>query len=194
MFPPRSVVTERETLDIHSSTVGTATSMKQPIAGVVPRDAAEVTVMTVWPSISAYPSGRFLGRMYAIHTGPYIFRIGNIIALASIPHALALYVYRILPFLGVRYKLTNRRIIVQRGLMAVDDKSVELDRFDSIAIEVQLGQQWFKAGDLVFYLGNVETFRLEGVSRPEAFRTVCMNSRNAYVEVHDALQRQAVSA
>lgn len=168
--------------------------MKQSIAGVVPRDADEVTVMTVWPSIAAYPSGRFLGRLYGIQSGSYVFRIGNFIVLASIPHALALYIFRILPFVGMRYKLTNRRVVVQRGLMAVDDKSVELDRFDSVVIEIRPGQKWFKAGDLVFHLGHVETFRLEGVSRPEAFRMVCMNSRNAYVEVGEALQRQAVSA
>ena len=165
--------------------------MKRAIAGVVSRDAAEASVMTVWPSIAAYPSGRWLGRLYNLRGGSYIFRLGNFIALASIPHALALYAYRILPYVGTRYALTNRRIIVQRGLMAVDDKSVDLDRFDRIEVVVQTGQEWFQAGDLVFFQQNTETFRLEGVSRPESFRQICMKSHDAYVGLSEVLQRQA---
>ncbi len=168
--------------------------MKQAIAGVVARDMVEVDVMTVWPSISAYPSGRFLGRLYANRFGIYVFRIGNLIALASIPHALALYFYRILPWVGARYTLTNRRVIVQRGIQAVEDKSTELDRFNRIEVEVQPGQSWFKAGNLLFYQGQTETFRLEGVSRPEVFREVCMKSNASYLGVKAALERQAASA
>ena len=51
----------------------------------------------------------------------------------------------------------------------------------------------FSAGDLAFRLGNVETFRLDGVSRPEALRQTCLKSRQAYVGVKQALQREAVS-
>ncbi|MCH2130896.1 MAG: PH domain-containing protein [Pirellulaceae bacterium] len=166
--------------------------MKRAIAGVVPREVAEVPVMTVWPSIAAYPSGRFLGTLYNWRGGTYIFRLGNLLALASIPHALALYFYRILPYVGTRYTLTNRRVVVQRGLMAMDDKSVDLDRFDRIEIQVQLGQEWFQAGDLVFFQENTETFRLDGVSRPEAFRQVCIKSHEAYVGLANVLQQQVV--
>ena len=81
---------------------------------------------------------------------------------------------RIAPGIGTRYRLTNRRIIVERGLTSVEDKAVDLDRFDTINIDVQPGQAWYDAGDLVFKLGNVETFRLEGVSRPAAFRETCL--------------------
>ena len=165
--------------------------MKQTNARVAPSEMPEATVMTVWPSICAYPSGRFLGRLYTIPAGIYVFTLGNLLALASIPHALALYVFRILPFTGMRYQITNRRIVVQRGLMAIDDKSVELDRFDRIDVQVQPGQEWFKAGDLVFFNGSVETFRLDGVSRPHVFRATCMKSRTSFVGVQEALEREA---
>jgi hypothetical protein len=110
----------------------------------------------------------------------YFFRVGNLIALLSIPIALVLYFMRIAPGIGVRYRLTNRRIIVERGLTSVQDKAVDLDRFDSVNVDVQPGQAWYHAGDLVFKLGNVETFRLEGVSRPEAFRETCLKSHLAH--------------
>jgi hypothetical protein len=87
--------------------------------------------------------------------------------------------------------VTNRRIIVERGLQAKEEKSVDLDRFDAIDIDVDLGQEWYDAADLVFRQGDIETFRLEGVSRPAAFRQVCLKSHQAYVGVREALGREA---
>ena len=171
--------------------VATAPSEVQPISGVVPPEIRETTVMTVWPSVAKYSLGRTLGSLYAITwPGVYIFRIGHLIALATIPVALVLYFMRVAPFIGIRYRLTNRRIIVERGLSGVPDKAVDLDRFDTITIDVQPGQAWYHAGDLVFRLGNVETFRLEGVSRPAAFRETCLKSHLAHSSVKIARKRK----
>ena len=140
--------------------------------------------MTVWPSVAKYGLGRTLGTLFDIRwPDVYLFRLGRLIALASIPVALVLFFMRIAPFIGTRYRLTNRRIIVERGLSGVEDKAVDLDRFDTILIDVQPGQSWYEAGDLVFKLGNVETFRLEGVSRPAAFRETCLKSHMAHAGV-----------
>jgi hypothetical protein len=116
--------------------------------------------------------------------------LGNLIALLSIPIALVLYFVRIAPGIGTRYRLTNRRIIVERGLTSQEDKAVDLDRFDRIDIDVLPGEAWYHAGDLVFKLGNVETFRLEGVSRPATFRETCLKSRLAHATVKHARQGQ----
>lgn len=162
-----------------------------PIAGVMPAETKEATVMTVWPSNAKFGLGRMLGQAYAI-TWPdiYIFRLGNLVALLSIPLALLLFFMRIGPFVGTRYRLTNRRIVVERGLSSKEDKAVDLDRFETIDIAVQPGQAWYDAGDLVFKLGNVETFRLEGVSRPAAFRETCLKAHMAFKGVRQARQRQ----
>ena len=169
--------------------------MKQPIAGVAPSDTAEVTMMTVWPSISVYSSGRSLGRLYAI-TWPniYIFRLGNLLALLSIPHALFLYFCRVAPVIGVRYTITNRRIVIQRGLSAVDERAVDLDEFDEIQIVVQSGQAWYDSGDLVFLQGGQEAFRLAAVSRPEAFRHVCWKAHRSRTTVRQSRQHLVASA
>jgi PH (Pleckstrin Homology) domain-containing protein len=171
--------------------LATAPVAAQPIAGVVPAEVKETTVMTVWPSVAKYGLGRTLGTLFAIRWPDiYIFRLGNLIALLSIPVALLLFFLRIAPGIGTRYRLTNRRIIVERGLTGVEDKAVDLARFDTINIEVQPGQAWYHAGDLVFKLGNVETFRLEGVSRPAAFRETCLKSHMAHAGVRIARQRR----
>jgi hypothetical protein len=162
--------------------------------------------MTVWPSIAVYPDGRWLGRMYSIKTGVWVITVGNLIALASIPHALFRYFYRLAT--GRCYKLTNRRVIelgtkikFRAGFPSLfhvtiggEVKSTDLDRFDTIELVRQPGQEWFDAGDLIFKQGNVETFRLEGVSRPESFRETLLKSRMSYVGVKQAMQRQAVPA
>lgn len=187
--------------------------MKQAIAGVSPNEISEVTVMEVWPSIAMFRLGRLMGRLFAIQAGIYIFRVGNLFALAGIPFALALYFFRLAPsFFGAPlhggfYRLTNRRVIVLRNeikfsgpsilpqfIFGAEVKSVELDRFDSIDIERLPGQVWYDAGDLVFRRAGVETFRLEAVSRPDSFRHTCLKSHASFVGVKQALARQPVHA
>ncbi len=168
--------------------------MKQAIAGVNPAQVEEAPVMTIWPSIAAYNAGRFLGRLYAIRwPDVYIFRLGNLLALLSLATLLptAMYFYRLLPRVGMRYCLTNRRIVVRLGISAVDGRSVGLDGFDSIEIDVRPGQEWFQAGDLVFKQADETVLRLAGISRPEAFRQTCLKSRRSYVGVRQVLQQQS---
>jgi hypothetical protein len=180
--------------------------MTQAIAGVTPSTVKEVTVMTVWPSIAVYPDGKMLGRLYSIKVGVWVITVGNLLALASIPHALFRYFFRLAT--GKCYKLTNRRVIeLGNRLQYVGGfpaplhlhlgrelRWVDLDRFDAIEIVQQSGQEWFDAGDLIFKNGNVETFRLDGVYRPESFRQTCLKSRAAYVGVKQAMAKQAVLA
>lgn len=174
--------------------------MKQPVAGVTPSQLQEVTVMTVWPSLSATAVGRFWGRLFAIEAGFPLFGIpitvGRIMALASIPFMLGLYFLMRLPrfpgvVIGIRnhfcwtYRLTNRRVVVENPFGG-ELNSVSLDRFDSIETIVEPGQAWYKAGDLVFRQGAVETFRIWGVPRPETFRQTCWKAHMSYVGVQKA--------
>lgn len=174
--------------------------MKQAIPGVTPAQLQEVTVMTVWPSVSAMSFGRFWGRLFDIDIGFRVFGIpltlGRLIALASIPVMVALYFLMRLPrlpfiFWGIQnpfcwqYRLTNRRVVVENPFGG-EIKSISFDRFDSIELHVQPGQEWFKAGDLVFRQGPTETFRIWGVPRPETFRQTCLKARMSFEGVRRA--------
>jgi len=185
--------------------------MKHAIAGVSPPELGEVTTMTVWPSISAVELGRIIGRLCGIKWPQWphkFFTVGKLFALMLIPVGAPLYFYRVavplltycmtLGFFPVtstcqRYRLTNRRVIIQTGLLPIDESSVTLDQFDSIKVQVQPGQQWYPAGDLVFYNGAVEVFRLNGVSRPEGFRRACLSAHTAFVSVKQATDQQAAA-
>jgi len=166
--------------------------MNQPIAGVSPAGVREMTVMTVWPTLAAMPGGLALGRAYNWQAFrgilPFGMTGGSILALLSIPLVLPAIILQLLPGSPFcrRYRLTNRRVAVEDGVTGREERSVSLDRFDSIDIEVLPGHEWYPAGDLVFRQGNVETFRLPGVRRPEAFRLACLRARQAVLGVRQA--------
>ncbi len=175
--------------------------MASAIPGVVPDTEKEVTVMTVWPSIAATAYGRWWGRRFANRLGITLFglpiTVGRLLALVSIPFILPLYFHMLLPRIPFvvfgfsnpgcrRYRLTNRRVVVEQAFGGGEQQSVSLDRFDSIEIEVVPGQEWYPAGDMVFRNGQVETFRLSGVPHPEAFSQTCLKAHFGFAGVQRA--------
>ena len=180
----------------------------QPIAGVAPAEVREVTAMIVWPSMAAlrvgpFRIGQFLGWVYQWGLGfrePFFgvpIRLGWILAIVTAPLVVPLYFLMRLPrfpliVIGFRnwfcwqYRLTNRRLIVEHPFGGGEIKSISLDRFDTIEKEIHWGQSWYPAGDLVLYSGQVETFRIEAVPRPETFRQTLLKARTSYVGVKNA--------
>ena len=150
--------------------------------------------MTVWPGIGAMTLGRWVGCLAGSRLGYGFFTLGKLLALATIPVSVAVYFWRLMPGACRRYTLTNRRLIIQRGLTAKDGPSIGLDEFDSIDVAVLLGQDFLHAGDLVFKRDGKEVFRLRGVSRPEAFRQVCLKARNSLVRGRQVGQQQTAVA
>jgi hypothetical protein len=161
--------------------------MKQAITGVAPADMGEVTVMTVWPTMAASQIGCLLGRLYRLGPSVGWLSLGKLIALASIPLVLPLYFLTLDPFSGRRYRLTNRRVIIERGVQGKPELWVELDRFDSIVVEIWPGQDWYPAGNLIFRKGQVETFRLLGVSRPDTFRQTILKTARGYIGARESV-------
>jgi len=169
--------------------------MHQPIAGVAPSELAEVTCKVVWPTIGATGVGRLVGRLAAVRLGwGGFFTLGKLLAVATLPLSLAVFGWQLLPVVCRRYALTNRRIIIRKGLVAVDQRWIGLDEFDAIDVEILPGQDWLHAGDLIFRRGGLEVLRLAGVPRPEILRRVCETARTALVSVREVAQRQAASA
>lgn len=165
----------------------------QTIAGVSPPSVAETTVMTVYPSVAATGLGRWLGRLFRIRDGVGPLSIGRVALLACMPIGLMLYLSLRLPWAIQRYRLTNRRVLVERGVRGAVQQFVEFEQFDTIEVAVDPGQEWYAAGDLVFRKGQVQTFLLPGVSRPEVFRRTILEVQRGYRGVA-ALQPEAVTA
>jgi hypothetical protein len=166
--------------------------MKSPFPGYVPPELDELDAITVWPTIGAHPLGRLVGRLCASKIGiGQFFTLGKFWALVTIPLSLAVFCWQLMPYICRRYTLTNRRIIIRRGLQPLDAKWVDLDGFDAIKVEILPGQQWLHAGELIFKRGETEVLHLSGVSRPEVFRQVCLNAQNALLSVRNVVEQQA---
>ncbi len=169
--------------------------MHHPIAGVTPSEFAEVTCKVVWPTIGATRAGRLVGRLGAVHLGwGDFFTLGKLLALATIPLSLAVFAWQLMPRVCRRYALSNRRIIIRKGLMPVDAHWIGLDEFDTVEVEVLPGQEWLHAGELIFKHAGNEVLRLSGVSRPEVFQHVCQTAQIALLSVRDVVQQQMAQA
>jgi hypothetical protein len=155
---------------------------------------SETTLTTRWPTIAATPAGRLVGRLCGMSFGwSRVFTLGTFWAVATIPISFTVFAWQLMPFVCRRYRLTNRRVIIQKGLSAVEGPSIGLDEFDAIDAEILPGQEWLRAGELIFRRQGREVFRLPGVSRPEPFRHACLEARTAMISVRDVLQAQAAA-
>jgi len=166
--------------------------MPPPIPGIAPPELGEVVSMTVWPSIAAFRLGRLVGQLAGLQWGFGFFTLGKLFALLTIPLSFALFAWKLLPFVSRRYRLTNRRIVVQKGLLAVEERAIGLDEFDAIQVAPLPGQAWLRAADVMFLKDDREVFRLSGVPNPETFRRICLKARSAYLAVHAVLEREAI--
>ena len=152
----------------------------------------DAPVMTVWPTIGATAAGRLVGRLSAVPIGlGEFFTLGKLLALATIPISLTVFAWQLLPLVCRRYAITTRRLVIRKGYSETDEKSIHLDAFDAIDVEVLPGQQWLKAGELTFRRDGSEVFRFSGVSRPEVFRQAYLKAQEALLSVRAVLQQQA---
>ena len=165
--------------------------MTQPFSGITPPDLGESPLMTVWPTIGANAPGRFVGVLCGNRIGFGFFTLGKLLALAAIPLSLCVYAWQLMPFVCRRYTITNRRVVIRKGLGAVEGRWISLDEFDNIQVSTLSGQAWLHCGDLILRHGETELLRLAGVPRPEQIRHVCLKARLALTSVREVLQREA---
>ncbi len=127
-------------------------------------------VFTIWPSLGMFRLGRWIGRLVGVQIGwrPF-FTVGNVLALLLMPLALILYLAKYYPSVYRRYRITNRRITVERGYCRLVEETIDFHDFDRVEVEYQPGYRSLRCGDLVFYRDQKEVFRLPAVPQPEAY-------------------------
>jgi hypothetical protein len=150
--------------------------------------------MSVWPSISAGPWGRWLGRWFDNRTGISIggipITLGWILVVKTIPLTAFLYAHKIVPRIPFvvfgwqnsncrRYRLTNRRVIIDHPFTRHEFSSLPIEGFETVELEQRPGHAWFRAADIVFRRGPSEVFRLPGVPHAEAFRQTILKTKRS---------------
>ena len=164
--------------------------MQSPIAGPAPPELGEVVSATVWPTIGDTRLGRIVGTLAGNRTGKGFFTLGRLLAVVCIPVALAVYVWQLLPPGICRYRLTNRRIILQR----TSDPRPGVHRVGGVRRDParpRVPGQDYLNGELVFLRDGSEVFRLASIPRPDTFREVCLKARTARITIGAVLRQRS---
>lgn len=159
----------------------------QAISGV---SAGRETVMEdVFPSIAASGLGRFLGQlMDCIPVSINGIRVSQVL-FAPLVAPLALVGYLQFKVTNSVYILTNRSIQIRKALSRNLVQSVALSDIADIAVQVAAGQQFYQAGDLQLLSAKGDVLMtLAGIPRPERFRHVILDAREARMRSDHSLE------
>ena len=144
---------------------------KQAVTGLIPPQLNEAPIRIVWPSVAATPAVASLGRtlMRTIVGAPVAW-----LMLAPF------YFKKVLPILGARYMLTNRRLMIQRGITTKIVHEVALADIDEVRVKTDENSEFYRAATLeIVSQGNV-VMKLAGVPGYESFRHAIINACRAW--------------
>ncbi|HZY87247.1 MAG TPA: PH domain-containing protein [Gemmataceae bacterium] len=146
---------------------------RQAVTGVMPPQLGEAQVREAWPTVLEAQSG--LARL--AHT------LIKTIVLAPLGWLLLLPLFgkRLLPFLSKRYTLTNRRLMVQRGLKPSPAQEVALSDIDEVRLVEDSFDRFYLSGTLEIISKGQVVMTLTGVPEPEGFRHAVVNAVKAWV-------------
>jgi hypothetical protein len=150
----------------------------QAVTGVAPPQLVEAIIRDVWPSVAAYPGvASFARATYRT----IVFAPLGWLTLAPI------YFKKLFGFLpgmaglAVRYRLTNRRLMICKGLQPVPDKEVALDQIKDVRLIKDDNSDFFVSGTLEVtdHAGNV-VMTLPGVAEAESVRHSILQAAAAW--------------
>lgn len=166
--------------------MATATA-PQPIAGV--SAGRETVIEDLYPSIAASGLGQALGRLMDSVPGAISgIRLSHLL-FGPIVAPLGVIGYLQFKVTGPVYHLTNRSI-QKRGAMSHRLMGqVSLAEIDNIAVDVLPGQAFFQSGNLQLLNAKGDVLlELEGIPRPERFRQIILDAREARVRNDHSLE------
>jgi Bacterial PH domain len=143
----------------------------QIITGMVPPLSGEAMVRQVFPSVAASSGIASLGR--ALMRTYVLAPLGWLIM--SVP-----YFGKILPFIGRRYSLTNRRLMIRHGWTQKVVEEILLGKIDEVRIIEDTNSPFFRAATLEIVSDGKVALKLPGVPGPEGFRHAIVDARNAW--------------
>ena len=156
------------TVDAHS----------QAMSEVASPQLREAIIRDVWPSVAAHAGPAGLAR--ATYKTIILAPLGWLI-LAPFYFAKLLAILPGLSGLATRYRLTNRRLMVCKGLRPVADKEVPLDRIKDVKLVTDANSEFFVAGMLEVLDANGQVLlSLPGVPEPESVRQAILQAAAAW--------------
>jgi hypothetical protein len=150
----------------------------QAVTGVVSPQTSEAMIREVWPSVTTSSGIATLGE-----------KLIRSIVLAPLGWLLMIpiYFWKLAPFFARRYTLTNRRIMIQRGLKPTPREQVALADIDEVRLDRASANAFFRAATLDIISKGQVALKLPGVPDPESFRAAIRNACMAWVPGKAAL-------
>jgi hypothetical protein len=150
----------------------------QAVTGVVSPRTSEALIREVWPSVTTSSGIANLGE-----------KLIKSIILAPLGWLLMIPVYflKVMPLFARRYTLTNRRIMIRRGLRPSPHGEVALADIDEVRLDRATANAFFRAATLDIISKGQVVLKLPGVPDPESFRAAIRNACMAWVPGKAAL-------
>lgn len=143
----------------------------QPVTGVVPPQVAEAILRETWPGVTDMPGVAHLAE-----------RLMRTLILAPLAWLLLApcYFKKILPFLAKRYTLTNRRLMIRRGLKPCPSHEVALSDIDNVRIVPGSGSVFYRTATLEILSQGKVALCLPAVPDVETFRRAIVTAKQAW--------------
>jgi uncharacterized membrane protein YdbT with pleckstrin-like domain len=144
---------------------------KFAVTGLMPPQRGEALIRETWPGVEDVPAVAGLA-----HT------LMRTVVLAPVAWLLLApcYFKKILPFVAKRYTLTNKRIMIRRGLKATPSHEVALQDIDDVRIAEGSVSPFYRSATLEVISKGQVALRLRAVKDPESFRRAILNARSAW--------------
>jgi uncharacterized membrane protein YdbT with pleckstrin-like domain len=144
---------------------------KSPVTGVVPPQTAEAMIRETWPGVDDVPGVADLAKL-----------LMRTIILAPLAWLLLApcYFKKVLPFIAKRYTLTNRRIMIRRGLKPKPSREVALADVEDVRVEEGTFDRFYRSATLQIISKGQVAMRLRAVKDPETFRRAILNAKAAW--------------
>jgi hypothetical protein len=146
---------------------------RQAVAGLMPPQLGEALIREAWPTVLEASAG-------AAHLAEKLIKT---VVLAPLGWLLLLPLFgkRLLPGLSKRYTLTNRRLMIQRGLRPSPSQEVALADIDEVRLAPDSFNRFYLSGTLEVISKGQVALTLPGVPEPEGFRHAVVNAVKAWV-------------
>ena len=159
-------------------------AVAQVVTGVVPPELGEAKIREAWPSVASKPALATVGR-----------KLTATVVLAPLAWLLMSSVYfgKLLPIVGRRYRLTNRRLMIRKGWTNIADAhaaladiktipgvQVALADIDDVRMVLDGNSDFFRAADVEVYSNGQVVLKLPGTPEPDSFVNAVINACRAW--------------
>jgi uncharacterized membrane protein YdbT with pleckstrin-like domain len=144
---------------------------KVAVTGLLPPQRGEALIRETWPGVDDVPA--IAGLAHALM---------RTVVLAPVAWLLLApcYFKKVLPFVAKRYTLTNKRLMIRRGLKPSPSHEVPLSDIDDVRIAEGSVHSFYRTATLEVISKGQVVLRLRAVKDPESFRRAVLNASAAW--------------